>query len=118
MLVQGQQTWDFTVALPDADVTALNGDNTNWSYTESSNRYQNLTAIDGELVAGGQELQLTKGLKFIAAVGKLRIDAGKRVQLAGKNVVITIPGLKKGQTITVSCASTGDTETTLDKQTN
>lgn len=118
MLVQGQQTWDFTVALSDADVTALNGDNTNWSYTESSNRYQNLTAIDGELVAGGQELQLTKGLKFIAAVGKLRIDAGKRVQLAGKNVVITIPGLKKGQTITVSCASTGDTETTLDKQTN
>ena len=118
MLVQGQQTWDFTVALSDADVTALNGDNTNWSYTESSNRYQNLTAIDGELVAGGQELQLTKGLKFTAAVGKLRIDAGKRVQLAGKNVVITIPGLKKGQTITVSCASTGDTETTLDKQTN
>ena len=118
MLVQGQQTWDFTVALSDADVTALNGDNTNWSYTESTNRYQNLTAIDGELVAGGQELQLTKGLKFIAAVGKLRIDAGKRVQLAGKNVVITIPGLKKGQTITVSCASTGDTETTLDKQTN
>lgn len=118
MLVQGQQTWDFTVALSDADVTALNGDNTNWSYTESSNRYQNLTAIDGELVAGSQELQLTKGLKFIAAVGKLRIDAGKRVQLAGKNVVITIPGLKKGQTITLSCASTGDTETTLDKQTN
>ena len=118
MLVQGQQTWDFTVALSDADVTALNGDNTNWSYTESSNRYQNLTAIDGELVAGGQELQLTKGLKFTAAVGKLRIDAGKRVQLAGKNVVITIPGLKKGQTITLSCASTGDTETTLDKQTN
>ena len=118
MLVQGQQTWDFTVAFSDADVTALNGDNTNWSYTESTNRYQNLTAIDGELVAGGQELQLTKGLKFIAAVGKLRIDAGKRVQLAGKNVVITIPGLKKGQTITVSCASTGDTETTLDKQTN
>lgn len=118
MLVQGQQTWDFAVALSDADVTALNGDNTNWSYTESSNRYQNLTALDSELVAGGQELQLTKGLKFIAAVGKLRIDAGKRVQLAGKNVVITIPGLKKGQTITVSCASTGDTETTLDKQTN
>lgn len=117
ILVQGQQTWDFTVALSDADVTALNGDNT-WSYTESSNRYQNLTAIDGELVAGGQELQLTKGLKFTAAVGKLRIDAGKRVQLAGKNVVITIPGLKKGQTITLSCASTGDTETTLDKQTN
>ena len=118
MLVHAQQTWDFTVALSDADVTALNGDNTNWSYTESTNRYQNLTAIDGEIVAGGQELQLTKGLKFIAAVGKLRIDAGKRVQLAGKNVVITIPGLKKGQTITVSCASTGDTETTLDKQTN
>ena len=118
ILVQGQQTWDFAVALSDADVTALNGDNTNWSYTESSNRYQNLTALDGELVAGGQELQLTKGLKFIAAVGKLRIDAGKRVQLAGKNVVITIPGLKKGQTVTVSCASTGDTETTLDKQTN
>lgn len=118
MLVQAQQTWDFTVALPVADITALNGDNTNWSYTESNNRYQNLTAIDGELVAGGQELQLTKGLKFTAAVGKLRIDAGKRVQLAGKNVVITIPGLKKGQTVTVSCASTGDTKTTLDKQTN
>lgn len=118
LFAKAQQTWDFTVALPDADVTALNGDNTNWSYTESSNRYQNLTAIDGELVAGGQELQLTKGLKFTAAVGKLRIDAGKRVQLAGKNVVITIPGLKKGQTVTVSCASTGDTKTTFDKQTN
>ena len=63
-------------------------------------------------------LQLTKGLNFTAAVGKLRIDAGKRVQLAGKNVVITIPGLKKGQIVTVSCASTGTTATTLDKLTN
>ena len=118
LLVQAQSIWDFTTALPDADAAALSGDTDNWSYTESNDRYQNLTAIEGELTAGGQVLQLTKGLKFTAAAGKLRIDTGKRVQLAGKNVVITIPGLKKGQTITVSCASTGNTATTLDKLTN
>ena len=113
-----QQTWDFSAPLSSADEAALSADKTNWSYTESSNRYESVTAIDGEVKANGVTLQLTSGLKFTAPAKKLRIDAGKRIQLAGRNVTITIPGLKKGQTVSVRLASTGDTPATLDNITN
>ena len=118
MGVNAQQTWDFSAPLSASDEAALSGDNTNWSYTAASNRYENVKAIDGDVKAGGSILQLTSGLKFTAPEKKLRIDVGKRVQLAGKKVVITIPNLKKGQVVKVSLASTGDTPATLDNVTN
>lgn len=112
-----QQTWDFT-ATSDADVAALKAATSDWTYTESSNRFENVKAISGKLMAGNTEIQLTKGLTFTAAEKKLRIDVNNRVQLAGKNVSVTILNLKKGQTVTVSCASTGNNATTLDNQVN
>ena len=115
--MQAQQTWNFTVT-SEADVALLKAATSEWSYTESSDRYQSKNAIDGPLTAGGQELALTQGLRFTAAAEKIRIDVNKRVQLAGKNVVITIPALKKGQQVAISFASTGNTAVTFDKQTN
>lgn len=49
---------------------------------------------------------------------KLRIDNAKRLQLAGKNVTVTIPSLTKGQTVTIVFASTGDNAVTFDALTN
>ncbi len=114
---KAQQTWDFTQEIS-SDVAALNAATTEWSYDGEKNRFESKKAIDGVLKAGNTELELTKGLKFKAAEKKIRIDVAKRVQLAGKNVVITIPALKKGQTVTVVCVSTGDTPVTLDELTN
>ena len=117
MAAKAQQTWDFTQEIS-SDVAALNAATTEWSYDGDKNRFESKKAIDGVLKAGNTELQLTKGLKFKAAEKKIRIDVAKRVQLAGSNVVITIPALKKGQKVTVSCASTGDKAVTLDVLTN
>ena len=117
MICNAQQSWDFTVTNAN-DVTALKKATTEWTYTESSDRYENINAINGALTAGDAVLLTTQGLKFKAAEKKIRIDVNKRVQLAGKNVEITIPNLKKGQTVTISFASTGNTVLTLDNQVN
>ena len=117
LMGNAQQSWDFT-STNSADVTALSAATTEWTYTESSKRYENINAIDGALKAGETELLTTKGLLFKAAAKKLRIDVDKRVQLAGKNVEVTIPNLKKGQQVTISFASTGTTALTLDNQVN
>ena len=117
MTASAQQTWDFAQTI-EGDVSLLAAASSEWSYTESKNRYESLKAINGPLTAGGQELQLTKGLTFEAAANKIRIDVGKHIQLAGKNVKITTPSLKKGQTVTVVFASTGNTAVTLDQTTN
>ena len=45
-------------------------------------------------------------------------DNAKRLQLAGKNVTVTIPSLTKGQTVTIVFASTGDNAVTFDALTN
>ena len=108
LMGNAQQSWDFTTTNTN-DVSALKAATTEWTYTESSDRYENINAIDGFLTAGNAVLQTTQGLKFKAAEKKIRIDVNKRVQLAGKNIEITIPNLKKGQTVTISFASTGNT---------
>lgn len=117
LMCNAQQSWDFTVTNAN-DVVALEAATTEWRYTEASDRYENLKPIDGALTAGGTILQTTQGLKFKSAEKKLRIDVNKRVQLAGKNIEITIPSLKKGQTVTISFASTGTTAMTLDHLVN
>ena len=111
------QHWDFAKTI-DTDVAALAADTATWSYVEKSNRYESKVEFNGQLTAGQTALELTKGLYFNAAKAKIRIDVGKRVQLAGKNVSITIPNLVKGQQVTVTFASTGDNAVTFDNLTN
>lgn len=112
-----QTKWDFTQT-PESDVAALSAATTEWTYTEKSNRYESKNAINGPLKAGNVELQLTKGLKFEAAEKKIRIDVNNLVQLAGKNIPVTTPALKKGQKVTIVFASTGDNAVTFDANTN
>ena len=111
------RTWDFTQTI-DSDLQALKAATTEWLYTEKSNRYENIKAINGPLTAGQTVLELTQGLSFKADSAKIRIDVGKRVQLAGKNVTVTSPQLKKGQRMTITFASTGDKAVTFDVLTN
>ena len=107
------QSWDF--ATLDANDAELMAADANWYHSTDSkkNRYSYTKALDNEVVkANGQEIAYTKGLLFkIAAVnsgeGNLRAGndaSNKRMWLAG-NSVITIPGLKAGMTVTVSCMS-------------
>jgi pectate lyase len=113
-----QQTWNFTTT-PAADVSLLSSATTEWQYTEKSNRYENQKEVNGPVTAGGTELQMTQGLTVTGAgVGKLKIDVDKRIQLGGKNIAITTPRLRKGQTVTIVFASTGDTKATFDNLTN
>ena len=111
------QTWDFTQSNAD-DVAALKAATSEWTYTEASDRYENKVAINGVVKAGSRVLALTEGLQVNAAEKKLRIDNAKRLQLAGKNVTVTIPSLTKGQTVTIVFASTGDNAVTFDALTN
>ena len=113
LMAGAQQKWNFA-QISDDDIAALKAVPSEWAYTEASDRYEVQVAVNGPLTAGGKELAITKGLKFNAPVKKLRIDVRKRIQLAGKNVVITIPSLKKGQEVTISFASTGSTAATFD----
>ncbi|MBR1400093.1 MAG: right-handed parallel beta-helix repeat-containing protein [Prevotella sp.] len=103
-----QTTWDFGKSLSDADAKALNED-TNWAYDSEKARYTYNADVSGSLKAGSHELDLTKGLQFSAGSGKIKIDAAKRVQLGGKSITVTIPSLKKGQTVTVNYSSSNKT---------
>ena len=77
-------------------------------------------ALENEaLVANGSELAYAKGLKFTAGApadktegkAKVRLNYGSsRLELNGNGVSLTIPSLKAGQKVTVSC-STGKTGT-------
>ena len=118
VLGMSAQTWDFTAAMGDGDIAALKAATTEWTFDEAKDRYENKQTISGQVTAGGTVLELTKGLQFNAAAQKLRLDNAKRVQLAGKNITVTIPNLKKGQKVTVVCVSTGDNAVTLDAITN
>ena len=120
MTAYAQQKWDFTTT-PDADSTALAKASSEWTATKSGaiNRFESINAIDGAIKAGGNELTMTKGLTVSgAAAKKIRIDVNTRLQLAGKNITLTTPSLKKGQVVTVVCASTGSTAVTFDAITN
>lgn len=101
------QSWDFS-SFSDADVTALNADTENWTYDSSNNRWKNAKALNNEvLMANGQEVAATKGLKFtISAADGLRLDNKKHsCTLNGAGRAVTIPALKKGDKLTVVCQS-------------
>lgn len=111
-----QASWTFG-AVGDADKANITADATNWYYDAAQTRYNMFAAIDGPLMANGVELDYAKGLKFKAAAGssntngKVRLNEGKnRMELNGKGIVVTIPGLKAGNVVTVSCETAKSTE--------
>ena len=110
------QTWTFG-AMSEAD-KALCAADANWVL--GTDRYGYTLALDNAaLVANGTELAYAKGLKFTAGApaektdgkAKVRLSYGSsRLELNGNGVALTIPGLKAGQKVTVSCC-TGKTGT-------
>lgn len=110
------QTWTFG-AMSEAD-KALCAADANWVL--GIDRYGYTLALENEaLVANGSELAYAKGLKFTAGApptkedskAKVRLNFGSsRLELNGNGVSLTIPSLKAGQKVTVSC-STGKTGT-------
>lgn len=110
------QTWDFA-ALDANDAELIEADQTgNWYHSTESkkNRYSYTKALNNEAVmANGQEIAYTKGLLLtisaVSSAGEGNLRAGndasnKRMWLAG-NSVVTIPNLKAGNQVTVSCMS-------------
>ena len=109
------QTWTFG-AMSEAD-KALCAADANWVL--GTDRYCYTLALENEaLVANGSELAYAKGLKFTAGApttkdegkAKVRLNYGNsRLELNGNGIVLTIPSLKVGQKVTVSCC-TGKTD--------
>ena len=105
------QTWTFG-AMSEADKALCSAD-ANWVL--GTDRYCYTLALENEaLVANGSELAYAKGLKFTAGApatktegkAKVRLNYGNsRLELNGNGIVLTIPSLKAGQKVTVSCAS-------------
>lgn len=124
-LQAGAQNWTFG-AVSDADKALINADATNWAEDVAQTRYNMFTAIDNApLTANGTELEYAKGLKFKAGAGssntngKIRLNYGKnRMELNGKGIVVTISGLKAGNTVTVSCETAKAAEARGLAQTN
>ncbi len=111
--LQAQTTWDFTT-LSDADATLLSADATgNWM-KDSNNRWCYIAKLtNSPLVANGSELAWGKDLLFSCNAGEsgnLRIDPAKGRGWIGGSGVITIPGLKRGQTVTISYKTSSNTE--------
>lgn len=110
------QSWTFG-AMSEAD-KALCAADANWVL--GTDRYGYTLALENEaLVANGTELAYAKGLKFTAGApaekvdgkAKVRLNFGSsRLELNGNGVALTIPSLKAGQKVTVSC-KTGSTST-------
>ncbi|MFA4046096.1 pectate lyase [Prevotella sp. PCHR] len=119
-----QTSWTFGT-VSDTDKANITADATNWYEDAAQTRYNMFTAIDGPLTANNVELEYAKGLKFKAAAGssntngKIRLNYGKsRLELNGKGIVITIPGLKAGNVVTVSCETAKAAEARGLAQTN
>ena len=105
------QTWTFG-AMSEAD-KALCAADANWVL--GTDRYGYTLALENAaLVANGSELAYAKGLKFTAGAptdktdgkAKVRLNYGSsRLELNGNGVALTIPSLKAGQKVTVSCGT-------------
>lgn len=110
------QTWTFG-AMSEAD-KALCAADANWVL--GTDRYCYTLALEkAALMANGSELAYTKGLKFTSGTpadktegkAKVRLNFGSsRLELNGNGIALTIPSLKAGQKVTVSC-KTGSTST-------
>ncbi len=111
-------TWDFTTT-PTTDQTNLAADTENWTDTTTNSYtryYYNGTLSAAALYANNTELTMTKGLLFTAATttkgGRIRIDVNTRLGLNGAGIILTIPDLTAGQTVTISYSSASSTPET------
>ncbi len=98
------QTWDFAT-VGEADKSNLAADAAAWLFDEGNNRYKSVGARTAEpLTANGVELGVTKGLLFTCEVDDaIRVDFKKKSVTTNKTVTITIPGLKAGMQVMMSC---------------
>ena len=95
--------WDFT-SVNDADYSAMANDPDNWKKDAEVDRYGNAKALqNASLMAGNAELDFAKGILFtVTKADGIRIDrANRRLGLNGSGITVTIPNLKKGQTIKI-----------------
>ena len=103
------RSWDFTKT-PAEDVAALAADGTNWT-KESDKQYQYKNALAAAaLQAGGVNLSFCDGLLFTASAEKVEIIVGEKLYLGGKDIVMTLPALKKGQIVTVEFSTSSDSK--------
>lgn len=119
MGAKADTTWDFT-SVSDADKALISADTKgNWYEDTSKGRFNYFAALSEQaLTANGSELDYAKGLLFTCGAGssntngKIRLNyTNGRLELNGNKIVITIPGLKAGQTITIaSISGNSDTE--------
>lgn len=102
----GAQNWTFG-AVSDADKANLSADATHWTHETAAktDRYNSNQGYNKEaLIANNTELSVTKGLLFTASKANVvRIDIYHSCVALNGSASITIPGLKAGQVITVSC---------------
>ena len=103
------RSWSFT-SFSDNDKALCAADTENWALHSDGTRYCRITAIsDAALTAADTELAYAEGLRFTIGSGsgdsgKLRANWGSgRLELNGTGLVLTIPDLEAGQTVTVSC---------------
>ncbi len=118
------QTWNFADRDPfigDSDEELITTDADNWYNDTDKGRYNYLPALATEtLKANGTELEFAKGLLFTAGAatassssgtaanvnGKIRLNYnGEYLELNGKGLVVTIPQVQAGWTVTVVCRS-------------
>ena len=113
MRAQAQTTWDFTTlsSSDDALITADNSGNWKKDTGSSNNRWCYIAKLEAQpLMANGSELDWGKGLLFScgqADAGNLRIDIKSNRGWIGGSGVITIPNLKRGQTVSIDYMSSG-----------
>lgn len=113
---RADQSWDFTsLSYTDSTniIADINSDGSNWSRDASTQRYIYSGALtEAALTANSTELIYTQGLLFTCGSGgKLRVNvSSSRFELNGTGIVVTIPDLSVGDTITVTCltAKSGD----------
>ncbi len=102
-----QQSWDFTASLSSTDENNMKADN-NWYYSSEKKRYSYTAALTkAALMANSSELNVSVGLLFTcpkvnSGEGNIRFESGKRMWLAGATTPVVIPGLKKGQEVSIS----------------
>ena len=100
--------WDFTEAMSAADIANLKADGTNWTWTESTDRYANNAEIaaGATITANGNTLEKLEGLTF-AKFGsdRLRLNNGDYMQMNGSDFYFTIPNLKVGDKVAITYLS-------------
>lgn len=94
-------SWDFTRTLTsDEDFTA---NTTNWEYEYNNGvrwYYKPVTNKEALLI-GNKELDDAQGLLFTGGTKKMIVYRNSYLRLNGKDIVVTIPGLKAGDKVTI-----------------